>query len=85
MARREVDTSRAKCDRCGKPYQPGDAFYTPGDRWEEGDDGEDVLVSFRHWECHKSIEESFAELRKGIDDASKKLHGALDAIRRHLK
>ena len=70
--RREIDTSRATCDTCGRPYQEGDAVYSIADRWDESIEDRDVLVSFRHWACHTPAEKAIDNLRgaiKRVEDA----------------
>lgn len=69
MPRREVDTNRAVCDTCGKLYQKGDAVYTVADKYEEGPEGQDILVSFRHWDCHTPIDVALKNVKTKIKDA----------------
>lgn len=71
MPRRQIDTSRAVCDTCGKLYQQGDAVYSIADRWDE--DNDDVLVSFRHWDCHVPFEETMRNLKDKIGEAQEVL------------
>jgi hypothetical protein len=64
----ELDTSRAICDTCGKPYQAGDATYVIADKYDESIQDRDVLVSFRHWDCHKPLDQVFDELRAKVSE-----------------
>lgn len=76
--RREFDTSAAKCDTCGKLYQAGDAVYSVADKFDESVSDRDVLISFRHWNCHTPIEKSVDVLRAKLDDAQ----AMLDKLRK---
>lgn len=89
MGRRPYDTSRARCDVCGKPYELDErgmppAVYTLADKYDEAVEDRDVLVSFRHWACHTPLDVQLANVKKAVDDASKKALDALDRLRRHL-
>jgi hypothetical protein len=89
MPRRELDTSRARCDVCGKPYQlegvMPPACYALADRFDEDIEDHDVLVSFRHWKCHTPTDVALKNIRKEVDEASKRMQGALDALRSKLR
>lgn len=77
MPKREYDTSRAKCDTCGKPYQEGDAVYGLADKYDPDIEDRDVLISFRHWDCHRPVGEVLADLR----DKLRKAEGILSQLR----
>jgi hypothetical protein len=85
MPRRVVDSSRARCDVCGALYQPGDAVYAIADKYDESVQDRDVLVSFRHWACHTPVEELLADIKIGVDVASKRAQEALDRLRSKLR
>ena len=80
MPRRPLDTSRAVCDTCGKPYEPNCAVYSIADRYDETNEEVDVLLTFRHWECHVPVDKALAQLREKVADAQ----GALDRLKRRL-
>lgn len=72
MAHGALDTSRAKCRECGKPYQPGDALYSTATKIDS-DVEPRVMLEFCHAECHVPIERVFGKLRDGIRDIERKL------------
>jgi len=78
MRRRPYDTSRAKCDTCGKLYKDGDAVYSVADRYDEDIEDRDVLVSFRHYSCHVPVSVALDDLTKKLKDAEK----ILDQLRK---
>ena len=67
--KRPVDFSQAKCDTCGKPYAEGDAIYSIADKWDEDNTEVDVLVSFRHWECHTPVDKALDDLKSAVKKA----------------
>lgn len=81
---RELDTSRARCDVCGKLYQPGDGVYSLADKFDEDIEDRDVLVSFRHWDCHTPVDQQIKNIKRDVDAAGKRVLDALDKLRRHL-
>ncbi len=82
MARRELDTSKAKCDKCGKPYQDGDAVYSIADKFDEDIEDRDVLLFFRHWDCHTPPKEALKEALHNFDKTMARVDDALDRLRR---
>lgn len=83
--RRPLDTSQAKCDTCGKPYVSGDAVYTVADKFDQDIEDRDVLIWFRHWDCHTPIEDRISTLKKEVDDACKRFDAAMQELRSKLR
>lgn len=67
--KRPYDASQARCDTCGKPYVEGEGLYAIANKFDESIEDRDVLISFRHWKCHKSPAELLDELRGKIKEA----------------
>lgn len=61
-----------KCDTCGKLYKSGDALYALADNEEK--------KTFRHWDCHKPIEQVFDEMRQSLHKVEK----SLNAVRHRI-
>lgn len=72
---RPFDYSRARCDVCGKAYKPGDATYSVADKFDEEIEAVDVLVLFRHWDCHTPIDKVFEQINAKLADADRLLKG----------
>ena len=84
MPSRPFDASRARCDVCGRAYQDGDAVYALADKFDESVEDRDVLVAFRHWNCHTPVSVQLEKMRRSVDDASRRAHTVLDELRRKL-
>jgi hypothetical protein len=72
------------CDRCNKPLFPDieeQGRYTLADGYD--DDGNWTVG--RHYRCHEKTQIELKDLTKKVDDASKKVQSALDALRRSLR
>jgi hypothetical protein len=68
---RIVDTSRARCRTCGKPYKVGEALYSLASRIvDEGD--QRFLEEFEHANCHVPIEEVLADLKGQLAEMTRK-------------
>lgn len=78
MPKLPLDTSRARCDTCGKPYEPGVAVYTLADKYDEEIEDRDVLISFRHWDCHTPLDVAL----RNLSDKAREIEVQLEALRR---
>lgn len=71
MARREVDMSKAVCDKCGELYKDGDGMYSLATKWDEDIEDRDVAISFRHSRCHIPLDKALASLREKAAELDK--------------
>lgn len=71
MAKRPLDTSKAKCRTCGGPYDQNEATYSIANKWDDTNDEVDVLLEFEHWKCHTPIEKLLGDMKGKIEEAQR--------------